>query len=497
MEMIAGSKLFPNRKIRRKSVLSIVLLSFVGGSALHAQTGTTITAGSDLWTTVSGGGQSFQDFSQTPIPTEFFGPGSEPFNGNIEFTGAPIDSSSLGTVDTIVQRTEDAVLNGPGSTANVPIELVALHLQSTQPITVVMNGQETLWTVQVKSHPGGTPIIPGTMTIRQTSETGGTFDATLPVVPRFFFTNVENPNAFVVFDAEANDIQLNFRSTGVPWLLQPGNCNARTLANPVQLGADFGNTTVPASSSNFFVGHTIDPCTANCVCVLTLEEEQLAQHGILPPRLSAGTDTDEDGLRDDCDNCPLDPNPLQEDFDGDGVGDVCDNCPTLANCDQADSDGDDVGDVCDNCPDDANADQDDADGDGIGDACDNCPDDANADQDDADGDGIGDVCDNCPETPNPDQADEDSDGAGDACPEDSDGDGVPDAIDNCPDDPNAGQADSDGDGVGDACETVIAPPSGGGPRVCNFFGFGMLLMLPILWLGWTRVRIAQGRRRRR
>jgi hypothetical protein len=35
-------------------------------------------------------------------------------------------------------------------------------------------------------------------------------------------------------------------------------------------------------------------------------------------------DTDEDGVPDASDNCPLDANALQEDFDGDGQGDACD-----------------------------------------------------------------------------------------------------------------------------------------------------------------------------
>jgi uncharacterized repeat protein (TIGR01451 family) len=84
-------------------------------------------------------------------------------------------------------------------------------------------------------------------------------------------------------------------------------------------------------------------------------------------------DTDEDGVPDPQDNCPLTPNPNQEDADGDGVGDICDNCINTVNADQADSDGDGVGDACDNCADTANADQANADDDDFGDVCDIWP----------------------------------------------------------------------------------------------------------------------------
>jgi hypothetical protein len=43
---------------------------------------------------------------------------------------------------------------------------------------------------------------------------------------------------------------------------------------------------------------------------------------------SCRIDSDFDGVPDDGDNCPDDPNPNQEDEDGDGIGDVCD--PMLA-----------------------------------------------------------------------------------------------------------------------------------------------------------------------
>lgn len=41
-------------------------------------------------------------------------------------------------------------------------------------------------------------------------------------------------------------------------------------------------------------------------------------------------DTDNDGVLDEEDNCPTDPNPDQADVDNDGTGTVCDNCPTTA-----------------------------------------------------------------------------------------------------------------------------------------------------------------------
>ncbi len=140
-------------------------------------------------------------------------------------------------------------------------------------------------------------------------------------------------------------------------------------------------------------------------------------------RLAADKDTDNDGIPDSKDRCPL----LKEDFDGifdedgcpeddgdlDGIPDEEDNCPELAENynNYQDQDG---------CPDDMGPDRD---GDGIPDNIDFCPDDAE------DFDGF-----------------EDSDG----CPEeDNDNDSVPDDKDKCPNEEETINGYQDDDGCPD------------------------------------------------
>jgi len=128
----------------------------------------------------------------------------------------------------------------------------------------------------------------------------------------------------------------------------------------------------------------------------------IAMIGFTMPEPEVIGDADGDGMLDDVDQCPNEP----EDFDG--FQDE-DGCPDL------DNDGDGVLDVNDGCPNDAE------DIDGFEDE-DGCPDPDN------DGDGILDVDDECPNEPGPPE--------NNGCPDpDRDGDGVPDRVDNCPDEP--------------------------------------------------------------
>ncbi len=67
-----------------------------------------------------------------PIPQDFFWPGSDPWQGVIEFRGDPIPGA-CGAVDTMVERTDPAIMPGP---TTVRVELIELDLVSVRPIVI-------------------------------------------------------------------------------------------------------------------------------------------------------------------------------------------------------------------------------------------------------------------------------------------------------------------------------------------------------------------------
>jgi outer membrane protein OmpA-like peptidoglycan-associated protein len=173
-------------------------------------------------------------------------------------------------------------------------------------------------------------------------------------------------------------------------------------------------------------------------------------------------DRDGDGIKDDVDKCPDDP----EDYDG---FQDADGCPDPDN----DNDGiPDVDDRCPNVPEDRDGFQDadgcpeakdgDRDGDGIPDSKDKCPDqpeDRDGFQDadgcpdpDNDQDGIPDTVDKCPNDPEDKDGFEDADG----CPDpDNDHDGIPDVKDKCPNEPETYNGFEDEDGCPDKGSVII------------------------------------------
>ncbi len=173
-------------------------------------------------------------------------------------------------------------------------------------------------------------------------------------------------------------------------------------------------------------------------------------------------DRDGDGLRDDEDQCPDQPEDFDhfDDADGcpdpdndqDGIPDVDDQCPLTP--EDRDGEADEDG-----CPD---RDNNDRDGDGILDAVDQCPDqpedrDEFQDQDgcpdpDNDSDGILDREDLCPNDPEDRDNFEDDNG----CPDpDNDHDRIPDVRDRCPNEPETYNGTEDEDGCPDQGIAVL------------------------------------------
>lgn len=164
-------------------------------------------------------------------------------------------------------------------------------------------------------------------------------------------------------------------------------------------------------------------------------------------------DDDHDGLKNDEDRCPKDPEDVDgfEDSDGcpdpdndsDGIPDSLDECPNQPEdqegfndtdgCPDMDNDGDGIADEKDQCPKLAE------DFDGYQDK-DGCPDEDN------DKDGIPDSLDKCPSDPEDFDKFQDDDG----CPDvDNDKDGIPDLKDKCPNKPETFNGKDDKDGCPD------------------------------------------------
>ena len=173
-------------------------------------------------------------------------------------------------------------------------------------------------------------------------------------------------------------------------------------------------------------------------------------------------DDDKDGIKNDEDRCPKDPEDIDgfEDDDGcpdpdndkDGIPDLIDQCPNDPEdkdgfededgCPDPDNDGDGIPDVKDQCPNMAE------DFDGFEDR-DGCPDPDN------DKDGIPDSLDQCPNDVEDFDNFEDDDG----CPDpDNDKDGIPDLKDKCPNEPEVFNNYEDKDGCPDTLKKEPSMP---------------------------------------
>lgn len=169
-------------------------------------------------------GYDFNSNGNPPIPADFFGPGSLPFEGVVPLGGQPQKLKTMGTTDTLVEH--PPLRFGFGDLPQcdtVPVRLESLSLRSIDPIVVHLtpnpsdcnaNGQDDALDIlnglSVDTNTNGVPdecewylaaelsmVDPsdGVMHACKTHDNGGTFDVTIHVQPLFVFVRKSDLDA--------------------------------------------------------------------------------------------------------------------------------------------------------------------------------------------------------------------------------------------------------------------------------------------------------------
>jgi hypothetical protein len=319
--------------------LALTLAGLVGGVLMiglnagrTASSPDPILPGIDLWMTTAGG-TAYWDFSAAPLPADFFGPGSDPFDGRIYLKGTPLPNllspPSIHPADTVVERLGPASLPAVGTSDTISIEIRALSLVSIAPIQVTYSGiNPEPWQVEVMLSSSLSQTV-GRMTINHDCTAGGTFSATLPVQPRFIFTRLSDS---VVREHDNTDLARTLTVPNGRWVHTPSPVFSVTTALPGAVtdgdGDGVWDDPLPPTSDNFAAGLWPVPCMG--VEPSPFQWMRLTQFtathaalGVIIANNRPFVDVDLDWMPNIADNCRTDSNPLQLDSDDNGFGNVC------------------------------------------------------------------------------------------------------------------------------------------------------------------------------
>ena len=285
------------------------------------------------------------DFSDQPIPAEFFDPGSEPFHWIPPLPPPRGRASELNNRLTLASR------------GTLPLDVESSHslrvhdlkLGGLGPVVIAYpDGHTESWDVRVELS-SAVPQPIGELTLYpKPCEPAGHFSARVVLIPRLAFTRTTD-GAERIWDLS--------NQPGGAWNLSiaQGHWVAEPDAPPAT-AARGGRHANPELS--LLWGHRLISCSGDCGEAPTQRIQRAfvltGAHATLilaPSRADLlAVDTDVDQVPDPFDNAPLTANTRQEDEDDDAIGDAADNCPSQPNFCQEDADRDGRGDRCEPLP---------------------------------------------------------------------------------------------------------------------------------------------------
>jgi hypothetical protein len=227
----------------------LVALPLAAAMPLAAQT---FSAGDDGWTTPSGG-QTQVDLSQ--VPAALTALGSSIVGGDvINLQGSPLDSTNLGTIDTILGR--GAISSGGGS-----LTIVALNLVSSSNVVLADGRQYSLQVCLSDS-----AQTAGSISLTVANGDGGTFSSSFSVLPKLVFTNVSNHSDVLTVDCGSGSCDTmtmtasnaGWVQTGGPGNFTPSSYGIDQLPNGNDTVANCGGTHTVAlvPANGFYPGWT-------------------------------------------------------------------------------------------------------------------------------------------------------------------------------------------------------------------------------------------------
>ena len=155
-----------------------------------------IVSGIDEWC-ATGARVVFGNNGDLPkIPDDFFFPGSEPFEGAVQFHGLASEGGQLPFSDVTIMRLDDVYFSQPyPSTGQVNLQIVSLSLKSKEPVFIPPESFfDVFCEIQLDNEQFGMNAI------TKESQFGGTFNKELMFYPQITFVQVDNPSNQIVYN---------------------------------------------------------------------------------------------------------------------------------------------------------------------------------------------------------------------------------------------------------------------------------------------------------